>query len=283
MNTRPLRIMVPVDPTRPASPAIDVAVGLRPTSSLIELVAATTEGLDGPVVDTFLAGERDRQADARVDTRRIEGTSVVDALLAHIARTTPDLVVLDSHGRGLVGELVLGSVSADLVRSSPVPTLLVGPACDSPAPIERFVVAVDGSTDSLEALDVAMELAERLAVPVELIEVSSGDLPASADVTETAELHRIAAAVDPPVRSWDVLHGDDVARSLVDHAAAFEGAVLVIGTHGRSPGRPRVLGGVATRSVRHATVPVLVVSPEAASRTEHRHVVGASGSDQSQE
>jgi nucleotide-binding universal stress UspA family protein len=270
-----LRFLVPVDPTHPTMPAAQMAVALATKATTVELVAVTTSGLPAEVVDAFLDEERSRFPDARVEVRRLEGPAVVDALLDHIAHAEPDLVVLDSHGRGPLGELVLGSVSADLVRSSAAPTLLVGPACEPVGELRRLTVAVDGSPDALGALDVAARLSRRFDVPIELVEVAD-EMAYTSDVAESAELHRLAARVDPPVRSWDVLHGHDVPRALIDHVRYEPGVVLVLGSHGRSPGRPNVLGGTAARTVRHSTVPVLVVSPQAAAGDEGRHLAESS-------
>lgn len=272
-----VRIVVPLDPSRPGSHVVDVAMELAGASTLVDLVSVEDAGLPGVVLDAFLATERDRFPDARIETHRLGGDDVVGTLLAHVARTGCDLVVLASHGRGPLGELLLGSVSADLVRSSPAPTLLVGPACRPDVRPGRLVVGVDGSEDSLGALDLAAHLSRRLGLPLELVEVAEA-VPWSSDVFESAELQRLASSVDPPVRTWDVLHGADVSRALIDHVEDDPGAVLVLGTHGRSPGRPHPLGGVAARTVRHAPVPVLVVSPEAASLVAAKDLVQAAGS-----
>lgn len=258
-----LRVMVPLDPTKLGSRAIDVAVGLTASGGTVELVSVTAAGLPHAVIDSSLAVERDRFPAARVACQRLDGASVVGALLDHITRVRPDVVLLDSHGRGPLGELVLGSISADLVRSSPSPTMLVGPACAVPTGLRQLTVAVDGSPDSLAALDVASRLARRIGVTLELVEVAE-EVAFTSDVAETAELHRLAELVDPPVRAWDVLHGRDVVKALVGHLGSDRDVVLVVGTHGRSKGRAHVLGGTASRTVRQAPVPVLVVSPEAA-------------------
>jgi nucleotide-binding universal stress UspA family protein len=268
------RIVVPLDPSHPGSRAVDVAVGLAGDTTLVDLVSVRDAGLPGVVLDAFLAAERDQFPGVRTEVHQLDGPDVVKSLLGHVVGTACDLVVLSSHGRGPLGELLLGSVSADLVRSSPAPTLLVGPSCRPDVRTERLVVGVDGSEDSLGALDVASHLANRFGLRLELVEVAE-EVPWSSDVFESAELQRLAATVDPPVRSWDVLHGNDVSRSLIDHVGTDVGAVLVLGTHGRSPGRPHVLGGVAARTVRHAPVPVLVVSPEAASTVAARELAAA--------
>lgn len=270
-----LQILVPLDPTKLGSRAIDVAVGLAGSGGAVELVSVTPATLPGAVVDTFLTVEREQFADADVRCRRLEGADVVGALLEHIAGTGPDLVVLDSHGRGPLGELVLGSISADLVRSSHSPTVLIGPACAAPSGLRQLTVAVDGSPDALGALQVAARLSQRVGATLELVEVAE-ELAYAGDVAETAELHRIAELVDPPVRSWDVLHGNDVAKALVGHLGHERDVMLVLGSHGRSEGRPHVLGGTAARAVRQSPVPVLVVSPEAAADGQRRGLAGSS-------
>jgi nucleotide-binding universal stress UspA family protein len=267
-----VRITVPLDPAHRADHVLEVAASLAGEHTVVELVSVEANGLPAVVVDAFLVTERDRIPDVRVETMRLGGPDVVTALLRRIATSHPDLVVLASHGRGPLGELLLGSVSADLVRSSPVPTLLVGPACEEGARLERLVVGVDGSPDSLGALDVASHLSARLGLSLELVEVAEG-MPYSSDVAESAELNRLASSLDPPVRRWDVLHGSDVSKALIDHVSGDRGVALVLGTHGRSPGRPQVLGGVTARTVRHAPVPVLVVSPEAASTVAAQDLV----------
>lgn len=269
-----VRIVVPLDPSHPGAQAVDVAMELAGPSTLVDLVSVEAAGLPGVVVDAFLAAERDGFPNARIETHRLAGDDVVGALLRHIAQTACDVVVLASHGRGPLGELLLGSVSADLVRSSPAPTLLVGPSCQPDVRPSRMVVAVDGSEDSLGALDLAAHLSRRFGYPLELVEVAE-EVPWSSDVYESAELQRLAHAVDPPVRSWDVLHGSDVSKALVDHVAGDPGAVLVLGSHGRSAARPHVLGGVAARTVRHSPVPVLVVSPESSSLVAAKDLVAA--------
>ena len=60
----------------------------------------------------------------RVVTKALIGTPV-DQILSLIADERIDLVVLGTHGRGMVGHLLLGSVAERLVRRAPVPVLTV--------------------------------------------------------------------------------------------------------------------------------------------------------------
>ncbi len=61
-------------------------------------------------------------------TRLGEG-SPLHALLDYVREIQPDLVVLGTHGHGVVASLLLGSVAEGMVRKATVPTLIV-PAAD---------------------------------------------------------------------------------------------------------------------------------------------------------
>jgi len=60
----------------------------------------------------------------RIVTATAKGV-IVDQILEYIAAKHVDLVVMGTHGRGLVGHLFLGSVAERMVRRSPVPVLTV--------------------------------------------------------------------------------------------------------------------------------------------------------------
>ena len=49
----------------------------------------------------------------------------VDQVLAYVGTERVDLIVLGTHGRGMVGHLLLGSVDERVVRRSSVPVLTV--------------------------------------------------------------------------------------------------------------------------------------------------------------
>ncbi len=60
----------------------------------------------------------------RVTVATATGTPV-EEILAYAARKRIDLIVMGTHGRGMVGHLLLGSVAERVVRRSPVAVLTV--------------------------------------------------------------------------------------------------------------------------------------------------------------
>ncbi|MCF7731677.1 MAG: universal stress protein [Akkermansiaceae bacterium] len=95
----------------PALHAFQQEAKRRAAVKLNELLATVTPGLP----------------DARVEL--IED-SPLHGIVDYVKKTEADLVVLGSHGHGVVVSLLLGSVAEGMVRKALVPTLIV------PAPAE---------------------------------------------------------------------------------------------------------------------------------------------------
>ena len=138
------RILMAMDGSPAATRALDEAIRLATEDGgalcLIHVVEMPYV-VDGETVDfTALAEERAEpgrrllaEARARVLRAGIEpevvltstdGGTIGAAIVAEAKQWSADLIVLGTHGHGLVHRL-LGSTAEDLVRATPVPVLLV--------------------------------------------------------------------------------------------------------------------------------------------------------------
>jgi nucleotide-binding universal stress UspA family protein len=147
----------------------------------------------------------------------------------------------------------------------------------------RILVAVDGSHTSRRAFDAALALAK-----------SSGAVLQPFYVVENTPMYFEAPGYDPSIlRNRLVEEGknlgaqfaaamidqgvkgelvvgeassiDDVSAVVLKAAAAFNADLLVMGTHGRRGVQRLILGSVAERCVRQASLPVLLI-PSAAGK-----------------
>src|SRR5439155_26847237 len=79
--------------------------------------------------ESVLAAGRDRVAAAGVsfDTLLIEcfARRTADVIVEHASAWAADLIVVGTHGRRGIDRLVMGSDAEEIVRSAPVPVLLV--------------------------------------------------------------------------------------------------------------------------------------------------------------
>ena len=140
------RILVPTDFSDPAAAALRLATSFAQDMNarlyLVHVVPEPyaypwgTEMSAFPINDVLaqseegarqhlnsLAAETGLPAD-RVVTQALVGTPV-DQVLEMVKEHQIDLIVLGTHGRGLVGHLLLGSVAERVVRRSTVPVLTV--------------------------------------------------------------------------------------------------------------------------------------------------------------
>jgi nucleotide-binding universal stress UspA family protein len=139
------KILVPIDFDETSDRALDHALALAAQLGA-EVTVVHVYGLpmysppDGsyiPAVELSTAVEAGarRQLDDLVQRRRAAGVKLDSVLrsgragdeICEAARETgADLIVMGTHGRGIVGRALLGSVAQSVVRFSPVPVLTVG-------------------------------------------------------------------------------------------------------------------------------------------------------------
>jgi nucleotide-binding universal stress UspA family protein len=273
-------VTVPLDPDRElATVTLDTAVMLARQAQLgVELVAVPHPETR-TTTTAFL-----RAAAHRLEGRDLTGErwrllpdgDVAATLLDHLANARPDLVCMSSRSSRAASELLFGSVSAEVLRRSPVPVVVVGPhVTAAPHRVSQVVVCLDGSEYGEHALEVADAVAARLGIELFLVQVLDPAVD-TGDVQESAYLHRQVDHLDAKVAGYDVLHHRDPARGILTFLDDNSTAFVAMGTHGRTAARHLVTGSVTSDVVRHAACPVLVVP--ATAEAGHRRTVAAAGS-----
>ncbi len=90
-------------------------------------------------------------------------------------RKAPALVVLGTHGRGVVDRFVLGSTSEGVLQHSSEPALTVGPNVSilrvASLLIRRILYATDCSAEAAHAAPVAIALAEAFSADLDVLNV----------------------------------------------------------------------------------------------------------------
>jgi nucleotide-binding universal stress UspA family protein len=289
-------VLVPLDGSELAERALPFAFALaRATRGRLLLVRAvlaysyeTEEGTTKvpvyPRAEAELAAvaSRLRAAGVRADAHVALGIAAADSILAAAVEHRADLVVMSTHGRGGLGRFLYGSVADEVLRGSDVPVLLVSAACAGTWPSDgklRVLVPLDGSDLARRALEPLAGLAR--ALPLELVLARAVPVPAPplAALGDEANF-ALAYPLDPEVdlaaargeledqaaRLAGVLDVADVRveqgrpAATIAALAREEGAHLIaMSTHGRGGLTRLVMGSVATGTLHHATVPLLLV------------------------
>jgi nucleotide-binding universal stress UspA family protein len=139
---------------------------------------------------------------------------------------------------------------------------------------KKILCPVDFSKGSERALAKAEELAKALGAEVELLHAYQIPVLAMPDAPVSVSPAFVADLTDHAQRELDSLEQGMKARGLVvtskltqgspadvivERAEELKAELIVLGTHGRGGFRRFLLGSIAERVVRMATVPVLTV------------------------
>ena len=177
---------------------------------------------------------------------------------------------MTTHGQGGISRFVRGSVAGRVLRACPVPLLMVNPHSQAPTRLARMLVALDGSKESEQILEVVIPLAKRAGARVTVLYV---DWAAPTDTPTQAAKRRAQREED--VRDWlaapiaqlerervtfgvEIVQGD-VAEQIVRAADPEHFDLLAISTHGRSGLGRWLLGSIAEKVLSACRIPILLV------------------------
>jgi nucleotide-binding universal stress UspA family protein len=277
------RILVPLDgSTRAEAILTELHVLLvRSDSEVILLRVVVPPTTMNPSVYARLLDER--RAGAHAYLQRMVGEltgagatargvvyegSPAEAILAGAREQAATLIALTTHGRTGLARWDLGSVTEKVLRGGECPILVTrsfetaaaGATQDrqpAQAAIRRILLPIDAGDLSLAAVGPAMEIAVLCGAAMLLVHVLDADLAGELPMPDLEHVQeRVAAA---GLRAEVVLEQGDAADRLLAVAAERQADLIVMATHGRSGLRRWVLGSVAERVMRAASVPLLLV------------------------
>ena len=181
-----------------------------------------------------------------------------------------DLIVLGTHGRGMLGTLLLGSVAEEVLRHATCPVLTVGPDV-VPTLVDRqhlshVLFATDFSDGSRNALPFALSLAEENNAELTLMHVLEQLEPMPMEYSK--EL-----LANYRKRLWDMVPEDanlyckpqvslsigPAASEICRFANDRQADLIVMGVRGGSTLASHIPWTVVHSVARHARCPVLTV------------------------
>jgi nucleotide-binding universal stress UspA family protein len=262
-------IVVPLDYSRVGERAIAPAAALsRCLRARLELVMVSSPGLDLSDDQRYLE-KLAASADADVaGCRVLTSNDVASTVLGAVAADPEALLCMATHGRGSIAHAVLGSVAEKVVRGSDRPVVLVGPAATPPWSFDLVQACVEpGSDASHVALSAALTMALALDGTLWLVEVRPFGAGHRGDVDGERELAALAHGIrDAGIGvEWQVQDDERADVGILRAAASVHAGLIAMTTRARSGLARTALGSVTMDVVRHATCPVLVIPPTAAS------------------
>jgi nucleotide-binding universal stress UspA family protein len=274
------RILVPTDGSDAASAATGYAIQLSTVfdSTLIALHVVDVRLIEGPVLQTIgsMWGDiplpvhqegvtrtlterggvllenlaRRAQEQGRPIETALE-IGIVSEVIVDRARSV-DLVVMGRRGEHAeFGSHAVGATVGRVARRSTRPVLVCPRGQD---PLERPLVAYDGSDHATRALEVAVEYAEKRGCSLHVVCVRD-DAKEAAHVLEEACDYVRGHAVEPVALPRE---GTSVPEKILEAASEAGADLLVMGAYGKSRLREFLLGSTTETLLASFEHPILL-------------------------
>lgn len=261
------QLVVPVDGSDRSFEAIPIAARM---ASLVDGKLEVVTVVDR-LADVALARDELQRGIAELGELAVEpmqhvlaGDSIADTLAHHVESLSGATVLMSSHGHGR-SAAVLGSTTDAVLRRLFGPVIVIGPrATEAPGTLSgRYVVPLDGSKRADSVLSIVAAWAVEFKGSPWLVEVVD-EMPALIDVVESSYVSRRASEMRQRIEAdveFEVLHGGNPSRPIVDFAHSNGASLIFMATHGRT-GLDRLrTGSVAAEVVRHASCPIVLFRP----------------------
>jgi nucleotide-binding universal stress UspA family protein len=219
-----------------------------------------------------------RDVEATFEVR--QASSIPRGLLELAAATDASALVLGSSSKGSLGRISLGSITDRLVHTAPLPVLLAprGFRSGPSSRIRRISIGYGGSSGAVQLAIVGAGLADSVGADLRAVSFLVrppkrffGTVEESADELVVYEwVTRARAGIEARMAAVDAALGERLAASLVigegiswneaiSDVAWGDGDVLVVGSSSAAQAARLFLGSRASKIVRSAPVPVLMV------------------------
>ena len=231
---------------------------------------------------------------AQVHTKVVFGNPKYE-VAAQAAAIKADLIVMTTHGRSGIAQLIMGSIASSVIQHAVLPVLLIRPlaievsrplmdALAAPLNFEfektqgPLLVTLDGTPEAEVVLEPAIRLAQAIEIPLHLLRVVPPLVPFSYGDISTRYSQDIRAEKDKHAqeayRYLDQLQAQisaqglncsrtvrvgEVAEEILDFAHKTQATLLAMATRGRGRLGQVLLGSVAEEVARHCQLPVLMV------------------------
>ncbi len=216
-----------------------------------------------------------------VHTAAVE--DVARSIVDHTSELDPDLIIMCTHGRGGVRDLLAGSIAHQVISTGKTPVLLIRPDENGRKDAINFrslCVAMDGRDEHERGLDRVGEMALKLGARLHLVtvietlstlgakEAATGRLlPAATrvllELAEESACEHLGSHAEIWEQQGILVHADvgrgEPAAMIVRIAKEAGDDLIVLGTHGRSAIGSFWSGSVAPRVLSLTDIPLLLI------------------------
>lgn len=273
--------------------SLNNAIWLESTTYIDSDLAAAFQKRYQTYLDSISA--RIRQQGVSVEATVLPQSGSISKLITeHAEQLHADLVIISTHGRGGLARMFLGSVADELIRQLNMPLIAVRPqeanvdVSQSPQ-LQRILVPLDGAEEAEKMLPAVEKIAKVTNAQLTLLQVITPLLATEYEPQgianfdeEVSQLLKKSEEIQTHLRQEAEQYLERVASQLQQHGLTVETQIAIrenpakaildiadqeafdliaLETHGRKGISRWVLGSVADKIIRGATIPIMVHRP----------------------
>ncbi|MEI7663836.1 MAG: universal stress protein [Bacteroidota bacterium] len=183
----------------------------------------------------------------------------VDNLARH---TDAGLIVTGAHGISGYEEYWIGSNAYKIVTYASCPVITVRHDFTIPVNIERILVPMDGSNETLHKIPFIITLANLCNSEVHVVTTHNSNLKSIQRITEKLAQTAIACMLKHKVRVVEgSIVSNDLTKSVIDYATKANVDLIAIMTEQETPVNI-LLGAQAQQLINQSPIPVLSIHPQ---------------------
>ena len=186
---------------------------------------------------------------------KVEFDDVYKAINHVCKKHTIDLIIMGSHGTSGFKELLIGSNTEKVVRTSETPVLVIKDS-HTEFKVENFVFASDFKEESKVPFLKALKFAELFKAEMHLLMV----VTANKFVTTNKAKARIQEFLDTVTHSFCTIHiynDETIEKGIMSFSHSIDADLIGMSTHGRQGLSHFFNGSISEDLVNHAQRPVI--------------------------
>lgn len=264
-----MRVLVPYDGGDLSEQAAVMAIellGQHPLDLLLLRVASDPESATEAQASLNDAADRLARSPASVAPLLAFGRPEQE-IVRYADQRGADLIAMSTHGRFLVARMLVGSVTDRVVRTSPVPVLVLHSPTMSLSRVSppiarelRILAPIDGSAFAEEAVKMAVSLLNPELIKLTLacvVATPQREAPIAREILEETSTRLAKPGLDITTTILTGAPGRQIDAFAVD--GGYD--LIVMSTHGHGMLTRTLVGSVTDQVVRTSAVPVLVIQP----------------------
>lgn len=268
------RILVPIDFSAPAEEALKVAAQIARKYNfeiiilhVLDLPSQMNDAIIGGVSipETMLFIKKAKQTlDEITQKPYLEGISIteivkIDKTIHGITQISHennvDLIVMGSHGSSGIDELLIGSNTEKVVRTSNIPVLVIKHHI-SDFNISNITFASDFSDEAKKPFEKFLKFAHTFASKIHLVTICT---PNSFKPTHVIEktMKEFVSEFNLSNFSTHIYNDTNIEKGIINFSNSINANIIGMCTHGRTGFAHFFSGSISEDLVNHAALPVI--------------------------